>query len=859
MGDIMQSGLIETEVIINRKKYGENKLTKKREDTFLKLLLESLGDPIIKILLIALALKTLFLFKNFDWYETIGIVLAIFLASFISTISEYGSNQAFKRLQAESKRIKCRVRRDNKIKEILIEEVVVNDIVLLSSGDSIPADGIIINGSIIIDDSALTGETKEKNKNENNNDVFRGMNVIKGYAEVLIKKVGDMTTYGILSLEVQEKEIESPLKLKLINLAKIISKIGYIGAFLVSIAYLFSVIVLKNNFDYNQIIATITNFPLITSYLLHALTLSVTVIVVAVPEGLPMMIALVLSSNIKKMVKNNVLVRKMVGIETAGNINILFSDKTGTITKGELEVIGIVDYNNNKYDSLVDLKRHSSYYNYIELSLVYNNEGSYVNNQVIGGNWTDKALLNFIKVEAIKNKNIEYHVPFDSQNKYSSIVVDKVKYIKGSPEKLIKLCTKTIDQNGNTIPLLNKKAIEEKINIWTSLGIRVIILTMTKNINSIDNLTFIGTVLIKDEIRKEVREAIQLTKKAGISTIMITGDNKETAVSIAKEIDLITSTKDLVLTSDEISYMSDAELKEKIFNIKVIARSLPQDKSRLVKISQELNLVVGMTGDGVNDAPALKKADVGFAMGSGTEVAKEASNIIILDNNFLSIVKSILFGRTIFKSIRKFVLFQLTINACAIIISLVCPFIGIPEPITVIQMLWINMIMDTLAGIAFSYEPPLLEYMEENPKKRTDNIINKYMLNSIIIIGLYSSIICIAFLKGPIIEGIYRNNDYKMTAFFCLFIFLSIFNSFNARTHRLNILAHIRKNKIFLIILLFIIIVQLYLIYYGGSLFRTFGLSLKEIIIVILTSLSVIPIDFIRKKIYKRNNIEMGV
>ena len=302
--------------------------------------------------------------------------------------------------------------------------------------------------------------------------------------------------------------------------------------------------------------------------------------------------------------------------------------------------------------------------------------------------------------------------------------------------------------------------------------------------------------------------------------------------------------------------MKDEEIISIFPKIKVIARALPQDKGRLVNIAQKMNLVVGMTGDGVNDAIALKKADVGFAMGSGTEVAKEAADIIILDNNFYSITNAILYGRTIFKSIRKFIICQLTINLCSLFVSIIGPFIGIPVPITVVQMLWINMIMDTLSGLAFSYEPALKEYMYEVPKKKEENIINKYMLNQIIVIGLYSSILCIFFLKSRLINKLY-NGDI-LTAFFGLIIFISIFNSFCARTHRLNIFANIKKNKVYILIISFIILMQIYLIYRGGEVFRTSGLTIKEFIIMLSLSLTIFPVDLIRKIILKKNHL-LGV
>ena len=308
--------------------------------------------------------------------------------------------------------------------------------------------------------------------------------------------------------------------------------------------------------------------------------------------------------------------------------------------------------------------------------------------------------------------------------------------------------------------------------------------------------------------------------------------------------------------------MTDTEVKKILANLKVISRALPNDKSRLVTLTKELDLVVGMTGDGVNDAIALKKADVGFAMGSGTEVAKEASDIVIIDDNINSIASAILFGRTIFKSIRKFIVFQLTVNFCAVFISIVGPFIGIAYPVTVIQMLWINMVMDTLAGLAFSYEAPLTEYMNEPPKKKNEHIINSYMFNEILIIGIYLSVLYILFLKVPFFKSFYRlglNNEYLMTAFFTLFIFTTIFNSFNARTYRVNILSNILRNKVFILVIAFIVIIQLYLIYYGGTIFRTAGLTIYELLVTILISFSVIPIDFIRKILLKKLKFKTGV
>lgn len=866
----MYNGLNNEEVIFSRKNNGTNEILSTKQDSFIKLLIESLGDPIIKILLIALAIKTIFLFRNFDWFETIGIVIAILLASFISSISEYGSEKSFEKLQQEVSKIKCKAIRGGKKEEIPISEVVVGDIISLESGDKIPADGIIIKGNISVDESILNGETKEVhkeatlniNKPNEKNRVYKGSVVYSNCAIMKVTAVGENTFYGKIALELQEKQPETPLKLKLRELAKFISKIGYIGALLTFLSYMFKVIVINNNFNIILIKNMLTNYPVLIGHILYALTLCVTIIIVAVPEGLPMMITLVLSSNMKRMLKNNVLVRKLVGIETSGNINILFTDKTGTITKGKLEVVKIISPTLKEYRSEVELKKKESYYNLVKISSIANNESSYGNEKIIGGNITDRAILSFFKNDNkkyIKEKTI----PFNSKNKYSITKYKNINYIKGAPEVLINNIKTYYDENCGIKIISNITKIKEFIYENTKRGIRVLLMATSTNkeLENLNNLTLVGLIFIKDEIRKEAIEGVKLVKDAHIKTIMITGDNKETAISIGRECGIYTE-GDLIYTSDELNKLSDEELKEKIMKISIVARSLPNDKSRLVKISQELNLIVGMTGDGVNDAPALKRADVGFSMGSGTEVAKEASDIVILDDNFKSISNAILFGRTIFKSIRKFIILQLTINFCALFISIVGPFINIEMPITVIQMLWINMVMDTLAGLAFSFEPPLKEYMKEFPKKKNEKIINNYMLNEIFITGLYSSIVCILFLKLPCIRNFFRydiNDKYLYTAFFGLFIFIDIFNSFNARTHRLNLLANIYKNKVFLLIISLVVIVQIILIYYGGELFRTSGLTFFEFEIMLLFAFSVIPFDWLRKIYLKKKGKNTGV
>lgn len=435
-------GLTEKEVEENRTKYGANTITTKKQDSFLKLLLESLGDPIIKILLVALGIKVIFLIKDFDWFETIGIVIAIFVASLISSISEYGSEKAFARLQEESLKLKCRVKRNGKKEEIKIEEVVVGDIVFLESGDKIPADGKIIEGEITVDESSLNGEAREMRK-PLGAEVYRGTVVYSSEALMEVVTVGDKTMFGRLAEEIQERQPESPLKIRLRGLAKIISRIGYVGAFLVSISYLFSVIVISNNFEIAKIIAFLQNFPLLSSHILYAMTLSVTIIVVAVPEGLPMMITLVLSSNMKRMLKSNVLVRKLTGIETAGSLNILFTDKTGTLTKGKLEVVTLLSGSGKKYSTEQEIMRDENFYKIAKESMVLNNASSFTQDRTktIGGNITDRAILEFASLPLKEEYKKIQTIPFDSKNKYSLTTIDnhgRKTLIKGAPEIILK-------------------------------------------------------------------------------------------------------------------------------------------------------------------------------------------------------------------------------------------------------------------------------------------------------------------------------------------------------------------------------------------------------------------------------------
>lgn len=874
--------LSQEEIEQSREEYGENRLSKKKRKGFFKSFLESFGDPMIKVLLIALAVNVIFLFHQSSWFESVGIAIAILLATLVSTLSEYGSESAFEKLQQDAARINCRVHRYDGLKEIPIDEIVVGDVILLQSGDRIPADGIIINGTIDVDQSSLNGESKEARKFPqqskrkevmergdflNSTLLFSGTVVCSGEGLMRVTKVGDKTFYGHIGTEIQQETRESPLRFRLKELAGSISNIGYVAALFTVIAYFFNNIVLDCNFDIDLIIHQLTNWNIMFPHILKACTLAVTVIVMAVPEGLPMMITVVLSANMKRMLKDNVLVRKLVGIETAGSLNILFTDKTGTITKGKLDVINFISGVGKVWDKNLSDLIHTKLWGILYHSIYSNCSASMNDGIPIGGNATDRAVLEFVSKNRASRKMLKRVkvIPFTSDLKYmaTSVTGDwNVTLIKGAPEKILPYCTHCYNELGEVVKFEHNVKVDKLLKEYTENAIRMIAVAICDTIetkknngkNTFQNLKLVGLLGIRDEIRPESIEGICQVQEAGIQTVMITGDSPATAQAIAKEIGLIKKSTDVVITSDKLKRMSDKSLSEMLPNLRVVARALPSDKSRLVRIAQSKGLVVGMTGDGVNDAPALKQSDIGFAMGSGAEVAKEAGDIVILDDNIISISKAICYGRTIFKSIRKFIIYQLSICMCAVGVTVIGPLVGVDFPITVIQMLWINIVMDTLAGLAFSGEKARKKYMKEQPKSRDEKIINKYMLNQVIVNSMYSTMLCLFFLKSDLIDRFIGEHNfvYKMTSFFALFMFLAIFTSFCARTHKMNLFDYLAGNKPFLWIMGIVTVIQIMIIYFGGEIFRTVKLDVKDLMLVIIIAFSVIPMDLFRKCILNK-------
>jgi len=551
--------------------------------------------------------------------------------------------------------------------------------------------------------------------------------------------------------------------------------------------------------------------------------------------------------------------------------DILFVDKTGTLTKGIFEPQVFVTGDASSYKSFdllpIPLRHVLSFTLRESTSAVIGADG-----KPVGGNSSDRAILSFLQPELLTLKadtTVQREILFTSQRKFSAtelklgkntpgfVDVESIILVKGAPDLLIPNCKYHYSEDGKK-QKLNGDLIFDKINEISKVGTRVIALATSDAKLGDDlpsDLALVGVIGIMDEVRKESKGAMELAKRAGIQVVMITGDRKETAVAVAEELALLKDKS--VLTSSQLASLPDDQLKQMIRKIGVIARALPTDKSRLVKICQELNFVVGMTGDGVNDSAALKKADVGFAMGSGSEVAKEASDIVILDDNFHSITQAVLYGRTIFKSIRKFIVFQSTVNTASMAIVFLGPFLGFDFPLTLIQLLWVNLVMDTLAALAFGGEPALLRYMDEKPIPRDDKIITVNMWSSILVNGLFIAFLCIIALLYPPVRLLFLRDGRPsekvfLTAFFAFFIFLTNFNAFNARTPKINIFDHITENRGFVGVVILIFAVQITFTYLGGNLLRTEGLTLNEWLMVIGASLLIIPFDMMRKVIMHR-------
>ena len=737
-------GLSEKEVSESRQSNGANVVTTQEAEGFYAKLLTNLKDPIIVILLVALGVTVFLAVLGFaPWYEGLGIAIAVVAATLIATWSEYSNENEFQRLLEEASKVKVKVFRNNTLAEIFIDDLVVNDLVLLQPGDTVPADGFLLEGDLELNESALTGEsetvkktgaTNEKLSEANEkNEMSRAALVEDGEAVMKVLEVGDQTKYGATLKELTSAETRpSPLQEKLAILGKQISRFGYIGALFIAFSFMFNHIFLEAGgweIYFNKPSGEIIY------HLVTAIILAIIIIVVAVPEGLPMMIAVVLSMNMRKLLNAKVLVRKLLGIETSGSLTVLFTDKTGTLTQGKLMVSELLGGNGEHFTSYEEIPEKLR--DTVSFALRNNtpasiDTGDPENPKIVGANPTGQALLRFLGADLAKQDDVKVkiNIPFNSAYKFSATQVEgsqNLTLVKGAAEIVLAGCTHCLDGDGNKVELDSEKLKEEMLGL-SARAMRLIGLAVSEQNLGDENelpkqLTLVGVFGLRDEMRKESKTAVNTARQAGIQVVMITGDAKDTAEAIAKEVGILENENSLVLTSSELGEMSDEDMIKILPELRVVARALPTDKSRLVKLAKSMDWVVGMTGDGVNDAPAVKNADVGFSMGNGTDMTKESSDIVILDNNFISLTNAVRYGRTLLKSIRKFLIFQLTVNVAAILVAFLGPFFGIDLPLTMTQLLWVNIVMDTLAAFAFSGEAALQRYMNEKPIPKGESLI----------------------------------------------------------------------------------------------------------------------------------------
>ena len=876
------NGLTDKEVLESRQKHGSNAIPDSEPTTFWQEFKETFSDPMIKILLVIAALMiVMFFFGYAEIYEPLGTIVAVLVVAVVSAKTGVASDTKYRELKDNTKKDECKVYRNGIITVIDVDDVVVGDKVLLQSGNKIPADGVLVQGHLSVDNSALNGEAEECKKTEapesfqladnitgdtfvDKHSLFRGAVVFDGEGILDVRKVGIATMMGKMAEEMQEDEPDSPLKVKLAKLAKQISTFGYIGAIVIAVFFLTHSII-----EYGGMSAYFSqDIGDIIMNVVDAVSLAVVIIVCAVPEGLPLMISLVLMQNTSKMLDHNVLVRKAEGIETAGSLNILFSDKTGTITKGMLEVVDFFTADGNSIP-ISELSKHSKVKGLVDMAIGKNTQSMFDGeHRVIGGNATDQAMMKFMgeetfrAFEADKTCVVSKSQGFNSSNKFSQAQVPSTgkTFYKGAPERLLDKATKYLDANGE-IKTIDRPVLDRKIDELAAKAMRVLAFGYSEKdlvenqIN--DDLVIIGLVGIRDDVRPEAKEAIEQVQHAGIQVVMITGDRLETAIAIAKDAGLLKESTDVALSSAQLNEMSDEEVKKIIPNIRVIARALPTDKSRMVRLCQEMNLVVGMTGDGVNDSPALKRADVGFAMGSGTEAAKEAGKIVILDDNFKSIKDAIWYGRTIYHNILKFCKFQLVINVTAVIVSALSPFLGVEEPLKVTHLLFVNLVMDSLGAIMLGNEPALKEYLSEPPRRRDESIVSKKMMTQIVIMGLWLTLVSFAYLKLDVFVNLFVTEEQHLTGYFVLFIVAALFNGFNVRDERFGIFKGLNENPNFIKVMLAIMAIQFVIVNAAiiplapfewiGNMFSCTPFGIMGWIAVVLLAVTMIPVDCIRK------------
>ena len=874
-------GLTTAEAEASRRIHGANVLPEPARLTFGQAFLETFRDPMIRILLVMVALMVTMYFVGYaEIYEPVGTIVTVLIVATVTARTSLTSDDEYHALRARTAKDRAKLRRDGGLHVLPVDEIVVGDLVILQGGDKIPADGVLISGDLRVSNAALNGETEECHKRADaaavfpekttgdtfvdGTTLFRGSVVFDGEGILQVCRVGTATMMGQMASEMQAREPASPLQVKLAKLADQISAFGYISGIVIVALYMMFFTLRAGGIEAYVLLG----WGQVLVDVIEAVSLAILIIVCAVPEGLPLMISIVLMQNTSRMLSRGVLVRRAVGIETAGALNILFSDKTGTITGGRLSVVEFFTADGSVYGADL-LAGETVLAAQLRLAIGRNTASMYdESGTVVGGNPTDQAVMyalgekNCRALQADETSQAGQRQTFNSVNKFSQAELPArgIVVYKGAPEVLLARAQYALDAAGNVVPY-DSDALTETINAYAERAMRVLAFGYsasafrTNEVNA--DTVLIGFAAIRDDVRPEARAAIAEVQAAGIQVVMVTGDRRETAVAIARDAGLLRADGELVLTSSDLAQMDDAAVQRILPQLRVIARALPTDKSRIVRLAQQMNLVVGMTGDGVNDSPALRRADVGFAMGSGTEAARDAGDIVILDDNFRSIKDAILYGRTIYNNILKFCRFQLVINIAAVVVSAFAPFFGIMEPLRVTHLLFINLVMDSLGAIMLGNEPAHESYMHEKPRRRDASIISPAMAAQILWMGTWLVLLSFAFLTQPIFATCFAGQAEQYTAYFLLFVLASLMNGFNVRSGGFGIFRDLGANPGFLrvwggIVLIMAAIINAPLLPHEvgawiGAMFSCTPIHPGGWVLAFLLAATMLPVDFLRK------------
>lgn len=861
------NGLSSKEVLKSRKLHGSNKLPEPKLDKWYDFAKEALSEKITMIL-IAIAVLQLFLgvMGVMDLSDPIMILVVLAIVTCIAVKTGLGVQKSAAELRAKTSVRYCDVIRDGKVQTINKDELVVGDLVCVGMGQEIFADGYLIEGKISVNNAAINGETKECKKTPiegyvhkkttstdaytNQNCLFAGTTVMSGEGKMIVTDVGVNTVNGDTLVKMQTLEApKTALDIALDNLSDFISKWGTIAAVITFAVLTISGVVQVGFGEYFS--GGVLN---IIQKIAQNFSVALTIIVAAVPEGLPLIVKLVTKQNVKTMEKFNILAKNPGKIPELAYVDIICTDKTGTLTTGIMTPKKIIDGFGN------DVNKDSVLWNNIKANISLNNSATFDSeNNITGGNSIDRAVLSLVNPETYADIQKKYPVKlkqvFNSSNKYSAFTTkDGITYYKGAPEKLIEHCTKVMDLSGEIIENNDNDTLSNAITAMTSNAMRCIAVTMADGDlieNEIPNdMTFLGIIGVVDPVRDEVPSAVKTAHKAGIQVIEITGDCIETAVAVATECGIYKD-GDLALTNDEFEAMSDDEVKSIIPRLRVISRCSPNTKLRLVTLAQEIGKSVAMTGDGVNDSPALKRADVGFGMQGGSDVAKEASDIVLTDDNFASVVKAVELGRTFMHNIMMFLEFQLPINISLLILSVIYPMIATGALLASVQILIVNIIMDSLNSLSFGGEPPKDEYMTEKPIKKGSGLFIRGAKKRIAI-STVAFIVLYGIITFSPIANMFATETEAITARFALLCFMAVFNGFNIRTEHINLFNGIGKNKLFSAIAIGIFVMTFALCNFAENLIKVTALDFKHWVVVVILAFMVIPIDLIRKIIEKK-------